>query len=231
MLFTTADDVHDSLGRLMEELATDADVGLRLSRLDTVVQLRYRNPDTKVTLVAREGDAPTVHLGEVPQGTPNPELILTLEADTGHLLWLGRQNVAVGIARGAIQCKGDTRKVVDLLDLTSAIVPHYEHLLRATGREALLDPDALLAPAAPEGGDAPADGEAAAGEDAAAGEGVSAGEDTPAGETTPTDDAAPTAEGETPVPEGDAAPANGEDAAATPESGDAPATDAGEQQA
>jgi hypothetical protein len=142
VLFTTADDVHDSLGRLMEELATDQDVGLRLSRLDTVVQLRYRNPDTKVTLVAREGDAPTVHLGETPQGTQSPELILTLDADVGHLLWLGRQNVPIGIARGLIQAKGDTRKVIELLELSSAIAPHYEALLRATGREALLDPDA-----------------------------------------------------------------------------------------
>lgn len=133
MLFTTADDVHDSLGRLMEELATDADVGLRLSRLDTVVQLRYRHPDTKVTLVAREGDAPTVHLGEVPQGTPNPELVVTLDADVGHRLWLGRQNVAIGIARGLVQCKGETRRIVDLLNLAPSIAPHYEPETRNRG--------------------------------------------------------------------------------------------------
>ena len=157
MLFSTADDVHDSLGRLFQELATDQDVGLRLSRLDTVVQLRYRQPDTKVTLVAREGDAPAVHLGDVPQGTPNPELILTLDADVGHRLWLGHQNVAVGIARGAIQCKGDTRRIIDLLDLAPAITPHYEQLLRATGREALLDPEAGVAAEVPEGEAAPAD--------------------------------------------------------------------------
>ncbi|MEV4419828.1 hypothetical protein AB0L40_07605 [Patulibacter sp. NPDC049589] len=201
MLFTTADDVHDSLGRLMEELATDSDVGLRLSRLDTVVQLRYRNPDTKVTLVAREGDAPTVHLGEVPQGTPNPEVILTLDADTGHLLWLGRQNVAIGIARGAIQAKGETRKVVDLLSLTTAIAPHYEHLLRATGREALLDPDAGYAVE-----EAPADEAAPDAEGAADGAEVTGTEG----------EAAPESEGTTP------------DAEATPDvpaEGDAPAAD------
>jgi hypothetical protein len=179
VLFTTADDVHDSLGRLMEELATDQDVGLRLSRLDTVVQLRYRNPDTKVTLVAREGDAPTVHLGETPQGTQSPELILTLDADVGHLLWLGRQNVPVGIARGLIQAKGDTRKVIDLLELSSAIAPHYEALLRATGREALLDPEAGLptaedaSPAAEPGAEAEiAEGDAAAGAEGTAPEGT-----------------------------------------------------------
>lgn len=182
MLFTTADDVHDSLGRLMQELATDQDVGLRLSRLDTVVQLRYRKPDTKVTLIAREGDAPAVHLGDVPQGTPNPELILTLDADVGHLLWLGRQNVAVGIARGTIQAKGDTRKVIELLELSSAIAPHYEQLLRATGREALLADDAgqeVAGEEATTAAEPSAEGEVA--------EGDAAAESTPEGEAPATD--------------------------------------------
>lgn len=193
MLFTTADDVHDSLGRLMEELATDQDVGLRLSRLDTVVQLRYRNPDTKVTLIAREGDAPAVHLGDVPQGTPNPELILTLDADVGHLLWLGRQNVAIGIARGTIQAKGETRKVIELLELSSAIAPHYEQLLRATGREALLAEDAgqeVVGEEATTAAEPSAEGEVADGDAAAEG--------TPEGEA-PATDAGAAADAEQPA--------------------------------
>jgi hypothetical protein len=198
VLFTTADDVHDSLGRLFQELATDADVGLRLSRLDTVVQLRYRQPDTKVTLLAREGDAPTVHLGEVPQGTQSPELIVTLDADVGHRLWLGRENVAIAIARGSIQCKGETRRIIELLELAPAIAPHYEQLLRATDREALLAEDAGLPVAAPADGDAPAEGEASeAGAAPADGEAPAEGETAAEGEASEaTDDAAP-AEGGT----------------------------------
>lgn len=211
MLFTTADDVHDSLGRLFRELATDADVGLRLSRLDTVVQLRYRLPDTKVTLVARDGDAPAVHLGETPQGTPNPELILTLDADVGHLLWLGRQNVAIGIARGTIQTKGDTRKVIDLLELSSAIAPHYEQLLRATGREALLADDAGL-PTEPAEGEASTAAEPGAESEIA--EGDAAAGATPEG-----------AEGTDPAGASEAdAPAAGSSAEAEIAEGDQPAS-------
>lgn len=202
MLFTTADDVHDSLGRLMQELATDQDVGLRLSRLNTVVQLRYRKPDAKVTLVAREGDAPTVHLGDVPQGTPNPELVLTLDADAGHRLWLGRQNVAIGIARGTIQAKGETRNIIDLLELAPAIAPHYEQLLRATGREALLAEDAGLEQAAPEADASPA------------------GEPSAEGEVAAADEAAAPAEGEAPA-EGDVAAADEADAPAAGSSAEA----------
>jgi hypothetical protein len=166
VLFTTADDVHDSLGRLMQELATDPEVGLRLSRLDTVVQLRYRNPDTAVTLVAREGDAPAVHLGDVPEGTPNPEVVVTLDADVGHELWLGRQNVTIAIARGAIQTKGDSRLVLDLLGLKDDIAPHYAQLLRATGREDLIDPQPVPDGAADEAPSAEGDADGTSVEEA-----------------------------------------------------------------
>lgn len=208
MLFTTADDVHDSLGRLFQELATDADVGLRLSRLDTVVQLRFRKPDTKVTLVAREGDAPAVHLGDVPQGTQSPELILTLDADVGHLLWLGRQNVAIGIARGLIQCKGETRKTIDLLELAPAIAPHYEQLLRATGREALLDPDAGLAAEAPADEASPAaepgaESEIAEGDAAADGTGTGTAGETDAADAAAADAPAAGSSAEAEIAEGD----------------------------
>jgi hypothetical protein len=198
VLFTTADDVHDSLGRLMQELATDPEVGLRLSRLDTVVQLRYRNPDTAVTLVAREGDAPAVHLGDVPQGTPNPEVVVTLDADVGHELWLGRQNVMIAIARGTIQTKGDSRLVLDLLGLKDDIAPHYEQLLRATGREHLIDPQPVPDGAADE---APRpEGDEAGEPDASVAEAGEAAVDALSG-----DDAGEAAGAEASVAEGDAA--------------------------
>jgi ubiquinone biosynthesis protein UbiJ len=137
-LFTTADDVHDHLGRLLQELANDPDLGSRLTHLDLVLQLRCRHPDATVTLVARAADAPRVVVGEPGDDVPQPDVTLTMDADVAHHLWLGQQNVAIGIARGLIQAKGDGRKVIDLLGLTNDIVPRYEQLLRAAGREDLL---------------------------------------------------------------------------------------------
>jgi hypothetical protein len=138
VLFTTADDVHESLGRLLQELAVDPDLGARLTHLDTVVQLKCRHPDATVTLVARSAEPARVALGEPGEDVPEPDVVLTMDADVAHHLWLGHQNVAIGVARGFIQAKGDSRKVLDLLGLTGEIVPRYEQLLRAAGREDLL---------------------------------------------------------------------------------------------
>lgn len=154
MLFSTADDVHEILGRLIQELAVDPELGPRLSALDTVVELNCRHPDAKLTLVAKATEAPSVNLGEPAEGQPAAELVLTMDADVAHALWLGQQNVAIGIARGAIQAKGDSRKVIDLLGLSDQIAPRYTSLLRAVGREDLTT-IATASEAAPEsGGDA-----------------------------------------------------------------------------
>jgi hypothetical protein len=137
VLFSTADDVHEILGRLIQELAVDPELGPRLSALDTVVELNCRHPDAKLTLVAKATEAPSVNLGDAAEGQPAAELVLTMDADVAHALWLGRQNVAIGIARGAIQAKGDSRKIIDLLGMSDQIAPRYTSLLRAVGREDL----------------------------------------------------------------------------------------------
>ncbi|MGX6449263.1 SCP2 sterol-binding domain-containing protein, partial [Patulibacter sp. S7RM1-6] len=157
MLFTTADDVHDTLGRLLQELAVDPEMGARVSLLDAVVQVRLRKPDTTLTLVAPGNDQPQAYTGRAPEGTPKPDVTLTMDADVAHALWIGKQNVAIGIARGSVQTKGDTRKIVDLLNLTGEIAPRYASLLRAADRQDLIDADPFAAPAADA---APAEGEA-----------------------------------------------------------------------
>lgn len=161
MLFSTADDVHASLGRLLQELAADAEFAQRLMVLDTVLQFRFRNPDTVATLTLRGADAPAVTLGPLPEGAAAPEITVTLDADVAHALWRGRHNVVVGLARGTIQAKGETTRIVELFRLTEEIAPRYEQLLRAAGRDDLADAEAPeqtsgAAPAAAEG--APAGG-------------------------------------------------------------------------
>ncbi|MBF6619524.1 MAG: hypothetical protein ITG02_04775 [Patulibacter sp.] len=142
MLFSNADDVHASLGRLLQELAADAEFAPRLMVLDTVLQFRFRKPDAIVTLTLRGEDAPAVALGQLPEGAEAPEIVVTLDADVAHALWRGQHNVAVGLARGTIQAKGETTRIVELLRLTDEIAPRYDQLLRGAGRDDLADAEA-----------------------------------------------------------------------------------------
>lgn len=202
MLFSTADDVHASLGQLLQELAADAEFAPRLMVLDTVLQFRFRNPDTLATLTLRGDDAPSVVLGPLPEGAEAPEIVVTLDVDVAHALWRGQHNVAVGLARGTIQAKGETTRIVELLRLTDEIAPRYDQLLRAAGRDDLADADApaQTSEAAPEGAPA-ADGEAAP-EDAStdtSAETADAAPEAAADESAPADAVEGDAAGETPA--------------------------------
>lgn len=210
MLFSTADDVHASLGRLLQELAADAEFAQRLMVLDTVLQFRFRNPDTLATLTLRGEGAPTVALGPLPEGAAAPEIVVTLDADVAHALWRGQHNVVVGLARGTIQAKGETTRIVELFRLTDEIAPRYDQLLRAAGREDLADAEAPAQTS--EAG--PAAESASTTEDAPA-EGTEAAEKPEATDAeseatdAPTDESAPAEAGE-----GDAADEAAEDVSA-----------------
>ncbi|MGE4427896.1 MAG: hypothetical protein AB7G37_15715 [Solirubrobacteraceae bacterium] len=223
MRFSTVDAVHETLGRLFQDLSVDPEFGPRIATLETVVQLRLRQPDTVISVIAGPTDGPAVSFGESPTDGPAPGIVLTLDADVAHDLWLGRQNVTIAIARGTIQARGDVTRLRDLFGFTSDIAPRYEQLLRAHGREDLLaetaepgpaDADAPAADAEDTAGDAtsadaetPADGAAATETDGPAGEATGADAETPA-DATP-GDAATSGDDATPAdatPGGAAAP-------------------------
>ncbi|MCK9249631.1 MAG: hypothetical protein M0P31_11760 [Solirubrobacteraceae bacterium] len=212
MRFTTVDAVHETLGRLFQDLSVDPELGPRIATLETVVQLRLRKPDTVISVVAGPTDGPAVSFGESPTDGPAPGVVLTLDADVAHELWLGRENVTIAVARGLVQARGDVTRLRDLFGFTDEIAARYEQLLRAHGRDDLLADapaaDATTDEAATSEGEPPAEGDAPTdGGDAAATDGdavASADGAETAGDTdgaaTAGDEPTPAADGEDPAP-------------------------------
>jgi len=68
-----------------------------------------------------------------------PEVTMSMEADTAHRFWLGKVNVTVGLARGQITAKGPVAKILKLVPLAKPIFPRYVAQLEAQGRPDLID--------------------------------------------------------------------------------------------
>jgi putative sterol carrier protein len=68
-----------------------------------------------------------------------PEVVMSMEADTAHRFWLGKVNVTVALARGQIKAKGPVAKILKLVPLTKPIFPRYKAQLEADGRADLVD--------------------------------------------------------------------------------------------
>ena len=134
--FKDADEVYRYIGRLFEQLAEDEELAPKFQKANTIVQYRYRNPESVITVKIKEGEDGQVDLGQTDM---EPEVVMSMEADTAHRFWLGNVNVTVALARGQMKAKGPVAKILKLVPLTKPIFPRYRKMLEDAGRKDLLE--------------------------------------------------------------------------------------------
>jgi hypothetical protein len=134
--FQDAQEVYDTLGKLFVDIANDEELAPKFRRANTIVRYEYRNPDSAITVRLQEGEPGDVDFGD---SEMEPEVAMTMEADTAHRFWLGRVNVTVALARGQITANGPVAKILKLVPLAKPIFPRYVAQLEAQGRGDLIE--------------------------------------------------------------------------------------------
>jgi hypothetical protein len=134
-VFATEEDVYAHIGRLLESMCRDDQIGTRCQRADTIVQYRYEDPGATITVDLRRDSEPAVVLGRC---ALEPEVVMSMAADTAHHFFLGEVNVTVALARGQIRASGPVAKILKLVPLVKPFYPHYRALLQAEGRADLV---------------------------------------------------------------------------------------------
>jgi putative sterol carrier protein len=132
--FKDADEVYEFIGRLFKELSADEELGPKFRKANTIVQYQYRNPESQITVRMQEGGDNDVDCGETQM---EPEVVMSMEADTAHRFWLGKVNVTVALARGQMKAKGPVAKILKLVPLTKPVFPRYRKMLEDAGRNDL----------------------------------------------------------------------------------------------
>jgi putative sterol carrier protein len=128
--FTDEQDVYARLGKLLQEIVGDDQIGSRLQRADTIFQCRLREPEARLTIKALAAEDREVALG---QTTLQPEVIVSMDADTAHAFWLGELNPALALARGDIQTRGPAAKILRLVPLVVPVAARYRAQLEGSG--------------------------------------------------------------------------------------------------
>ncbi|MGH2713135.1 MAG: SCP2 sterol-binding domain-containing protein [Thermoleophilaceae bacterium] len=134
--FKDADEVYATIGKLFEHLAEDDELGPKFRTANTIVQYRYRQPESLITVKLIEGEDGRVDCGET---ALEPEVVMTMDADTAHRFWLGQVNVTVALARGQMKAKGPVAKILKLVPLVKPVFPRYRRQLEDAGRRDLLE--------------------------------------------------------------------------------------------
>jgi SCP-2 sterol transfer family protein len=128
--FKDADEVYGILGKLFQDLAEDEELSTQFHTANTIVRYEYSNPDAVITLRLQPGEPGEVDFGE---SEMEPEVTMSMDADTAHLFWLGKVNVSVAMARGQIKASGPVAKILRLVPLTKPVFPRYKAQLEAQG--------------------------------------------------------------------------------------------------
>jgi len=135
--FKDAQEVYDVLGKLFQDLAVDEELAPKFRKANTIVRYEYGEPDSTITVRLQEGQPGDVDFGE---SDMEPEVTMSMEADTAHRFWLGEVNVTEALARGQIKATGPVAKILKLVPLTKPVFPRYRAQLEQQGRADLLNP-------------------------------------------------------------------------------------------
>jgi putative sterol carrier protein len=133
--FKDAQEVYDVIGKLFVDIANDEELAPKFRKANTIVQYDYREPDSTITVRLQEGQPGDVDFGDTDM---EPEVTMSMEADTAHKFWLGEVNVTVALARGQIKARGPVAKILKLVPLTKPIFPRYKAQLTEQGRQDLI---------------------------------------------------------------------------------------------
>jgi hypothetical protein len=134
--FKDEQEVYAYIGRLFQELAEDDELWPKFRRANTIVQYQFRNPESQITVRMRENEDAQVDLGSTEM---DPEVLMTMDADTAHKFWLGKVNVTVALARGQMKAKGPVAKILKLVPLVKPVFPRYKQMLTDAGRNDLME--------------------------------------------------------------------------------------------
>ena len=134
--FKDAQEVYDTIGKLFVDLADDDELAPKFRKANAIVRYEFTDPESTITTRLQEGQPGEVDLGE---SDMEPDVTMSMEADTAHRFWLGKVNVTVAMARGQIKAKGPVAKILKLVPLTKPVFPRYKAQLEAQGRDDLVN--------------------------------------------------------------------------------------------
>jgi hypothetical protein len=129
--FQNDQEVYDTIGKLFEDLRDDAGLFPKFQKADTIVRYEFREPDSQITVKMLAGEPGQVDFGP---SEMEPEVTMSMEADTAHRFWLGKVNITVALARGQIKAQGPVAKILKLVPLVKPVFPRYEAQLEEQGR-------------------------------------------------------------------------------------------------
>lgn len=122
--FTDANEIDKYIGGVFRTAAAHPETGGKFKQANLVMKVLYSDPDAEMNIIMR--DPLHVVLGPIED---EPDVTLTMKADTADKFWRGDYNLAVGLAKGEVKAKGPVNKILKLVPLTKPLFPLYREAI------------------------------------------------------------------------------------------------------
>jgi hypothetical protein len=134
-----AQEFHDLLDGTLRAVDSDAKAGPLLRA--TGMRMRFRFPDLDMVLNVTASDERDHHVrwDFSHQADREAKLELTMDSEVANAFLQGKESLAVSIARGRVQWRGDARAALLYLPATKLIIERYRRIVQSS------HPDLLVA--------------------------------------------------------------------------------------
>lgn len=130
--FATTAEAEKYLSVVFQAGFDTPEINQQLAKSGLVLRMNLTDPDTVITV---DLAGQRIYLGDT---SPEPNMTLTLSADTANRFWQGKVSIPLAIARGQIKLAGAMPKLLGLLPSAKALNAKYIEALTADGRTDLL---------------------------------------------------------------------------------------------
>lgn len=129
--FSTETAVYDDLGTFIREIVRSPGLGPRLQLAETTLQFALSEPEALITVQLTANATPVVDCG--PSGL-QPEIILSMSADTAHAIFAGEAGLVTAAAAGEVDVTGSARRLLPVWSaIEFAALPRYAGNLVGNG--------------------------------------------------------------------------------------------------
>ena len=130
--FRSAEEFREVMDRTFELMSSDPEVGPRLRDADTPQRWEFPDLQLVVNVGPSEGDAAQNLVWEWSDDVAwEPEVKMTMDSDVANRYFQGKENIAMGVARGHIRPAGNFRKALALVPVTKPVFAKYLAMCQA----------------------------------------------------------------------------------------------------
>ncbi len=133
-MFSDAQDVYGSIGKIFEEAIADPEIGPKTKEAGLTIRFHFTDPESIIYVDFAQGD---VFFGDAAPES-DPSIRMGMKADDANKFWLGKLNLVMAMAKGQVRAKGSVPEMLKMLPLAKPLYARYEATLRANGRDDLI---------------------------------------------------------------------------------------------